>query len=774
MPQVSVPADLARVEDEFGREPAEPVVLAEIGRVMGSSVHPDEAIDKVAPMLRQLIPWDGVAISLVDSATGTLRILCSTGAPVSVWAVGASKTVQDQPVLGAVTSRSGLIDGRGSASSLILPLLWRDSAIGALLFTSKRADAYGDHHRAIGERVAAQMAGAIAHWDLIGQLRRQAHETAIVAQIGRVLGSAPSLAEALPDLAGHLRRLVPCGGLAIALLEGDRSTARTWRVDGTATRASESVESLIDSVVESVIRTGTSIQKSGQTQGMSMPVDGDGRMELPLWRTVLAVPLTVRNETIGAMILHSEAPDGFGPAGQAVSERVAEQIAGIVGNLRLKAELGREVGERQLFADLANIARQSTELQPFLEQAVRRMAGTIKFDRLLLTRADHFRDLEITVYTTDRDVGGVGRDSRSRLTGSITAEALRAGRGILLSITTESGLWRGSGLSIQQVLSGFGSLVTAPILGGSERTGAILMYSLRPAAYSSAQVELVERIGGEIGRAFAFYDGDFGVDRSRRPPGATLTSVANDHSWTWLSDFDISTAPRASRVSVIVVDRQSICRRGLDALFRNTSIRVEAEASTVLEAADLVRRYRPRAILYEMHHGDTVDIAPMLVDELAVEIPRVLILAEHASAPDVRAALKGGASGFLLKSVSPAGLISALYRTAFGGTVVDPDLLSGLVGLLTSAQFGTAPEERSKLLQLNERDRSILFKICAGRKSSEIAKSLGLSDGTVRNQLTSIYRTLGVRGRFQAASFALRAGMALDAVDIGSTRTDLP
>lgn len=237
----------------------------------------------------------------------------------------------------------------------------------------------------------------------------------------------------------------------------------------------------------------------------------------------------------------------------------------------------------------------------------------------------------------------------------------------------------------------------------------------------------------------------------------------NDHSWTWASDFgtDSHIWKRSPRVPIVIVDRQAICRRGLDALFRNTPVNVEAEASTPLEAADLVRRYRPRAVLYEIHPGDPLDIAPMLVDELTVGVPRVMILAENATVADVRSALKGGASAFLLKSVSPTGLVNAVYRTACGGTVIDPDLLSGLVGLLTTAQLGTAREEQSKLAQLTERDRVILAKVCMGRKSSEIARSLGLSEGTVRNLLTGIYRNLGVSGRSEATSFALRAGMSI-------------
>lgn len=781
-PQPGIPRLIPGLE-EPGR-PAELMVLAEIGRAMGCSLHIDQALDRVASLLRPLIAWDSMAVSLVDSPTGASRIFFSTGKALPVWVAGSSPSVWRHPVLDVVTSKSSLVipdvgmppwparypvlargPQRGPEASLIVPLLWRDTAIGALLFTCHQAGTYTESHVAVGERIAELIAGAVAHWELMSQLRRQAHEATIVAEIGRVLGSAVSLTDALPDFAVHLRRLVSCDRLEITIGEGDRSTARVWWLDGLGTRVSQAIVPLTDSLAESAIQRGTSVQRAEESQSVSMPVDGDGRMELPSWRTALAVPLTVRNETIGAMVLYSDASDAFGPATQAVAERVATQIAGIVGNLSLQAEPEQAVAERQIMADLAGLAAPGAELEPFLEQAVRRIAGVIEFDRLVVTRADHFQDLEITIHTTDRDIGGGVRNPRTMLTGSITAEVLRAGRGILLSINPKTGMFPGTGLTFEQALAGFGTLLAAPVPGGPARSGAVLLYSMRRAAYSSGQVELAERIGREIGNAFALYEGDPGV-HSRKSVRTIAPIDGDDHSREWGFDFNIRdlTSRSVPRVSALVVDRQPICRLGLVALFRDTPVGVEAVASTPLEAANLVRRYRPRVILYGIHPGDRLDIAPVLLDELTVEVPRVLILAENAKAADVRSALKAGASSFLLKSVSPAGLVNALYRTAIGGTVIDPDLLSGLVGLLTAAQLGTVSEERSRLAQLTERDRMILARVCLGRKSIEIAKSLGLSEGTVRNRLTDIYRTLGVRGRSGATSFALRAGMRLDGV----------
>jgi DNA-binding NarL/FixJ family response regulator len=134
----------------------------------------------------------------------------------------------------------------------------------------------------------------------------------------------------------------------------------------------------------------------------------------------------------------------------------------------------------------------------------------------------------------------------------------------------------------------------------------------------------------------------------------------------------------------------------------------------------------------------------------------VLVLTTYDADEWVFDAVRGGASGYLLKDTPREKLIEAIRDTAAGKTPVDPNVAGKLFAQVTQ---GTAPPDPSIAKDLSEREREVLGLLARGMTNTEIAKRLYLSEGTVRNYVSAVLAKLDVPDRTQAAVLALRYGL---------------
>jgi DNA-binding NarL/FixJ family response regulator len=135
---------------------------------------------------------------------------------------------------------------------------------------------------------------------------------------------------------------------------------------------------------------------------------------------------------------------------------------------------------------------------------------------------------------------------------------------------------------------------------------------------------------------------------------------------------------------------------------------------------------------------------------------KILIVTMVADEDAVSKALRAGARGYILKGTDPDTLVDALCTVANGGVVLGPEVGPTLLATLQGAHAELPPP----LNLLTPRERDILCRLAAGDTNPQIARRLGLSDKTVRNQLSVVFTKLGVAGRVQAALLARDAGMA--------------
>jgi DNA-binding NarL/FixJ family response regulator len=210
-------------------------------------------------------------------------------------------------------------------------------------------------------------------------------------------------------------------------------------------------------------------------------------------------------------------------------------------------------------------------------------------------------------------------------------------------------------------------------------------------------------------------------------------------------------------IRVMLVDDQNLVRKGVRSLLElSEEIEVVAEATDGAEAIRMIPEVKPDVVLLDMRMPGLsgVDVLRKLNDEGT--LPPTIILTTFDDDDLVLAGIRNGAKGFLLKDVSLDQLVTAIRTVAAGGSIVKPAvterLLKGLEGLHTEFSALDRPDP------LTERETEILRLMAGGYSNKEIANSLGVAEGTVKNHVSNILSKLGVRDRTRAVLKAFELG----------------
>jgi DNA-binding NarL/FixJ family response regulator len=216
-------------------------------------------------------------------------------------------------------------------------------------------------------------------------------------------------------------------------------------------------------------------------------------------------------------------------------------------------------------------------------------------------------------------------------------------------------------------------------------------------------------------------------------------------------------------IRVLLVDDQALLRKGFRMILeQEKGIEVVGEASGGEEAVALTNQLHPDVVLMDVRMPDMDGIeATSRIISSGTET-RVLILTTFDLDEYAFAGLRAGASGFLLKDVPPAGLISAIQVVARGDAVVSPRITRRLLDTFAHELPGNAssPEgHETELGELTEREREVLIQMAEGFSNAEIAEHLFVSEATVKSHVGKILMKLGLRDRVQAAVFAFQVGL---------------
>jgi len=205
---------------------------------------------------------------------------------------------------------------------------------------------------------------------------------------------------------------------------------------------------------------------------------------------------------------------------------------------------------------------------------------------------------------------------------------------------------------------------------------------------------------------------------------------------------------------IVLVDDHEVVRLGLKSLLeRHPQFEVVGEAGSAREAVEQVASLKPEVVLMDIRLPGTSGIEAC--EEIVNKFPgtRVIMLTSYADDEMLFSAIRAGASGYLLKQIGSDELVRALEAVSRGEALLDPAVTQRV---FQEVRRAVKEEEASAFAHLSQQEKHVLLLVSEGKTNREIAKSLFLGEGTVRNYVSSILSKLGVNNRAEAAAYAVQ------------------
>ncbi|MGW0941441.1 response regulator [Streptomyces sp. NPDC002623] len=212
--------------------------------------------------------------------------------------------------------------------------------------------------------------------------------------------------------------------------------------------------------------------------------------------------------------------------------------------------------------------------------------------------------------------------------------------------------------------------------------------------------------------------------------------------------------------TVLIVDDQALQRLGFSMLLeQHPDLTVVGEATHGAEAVRKTAELRPDVVLMDvrMPGMDGIEATRRIVRSGGRS--HVLVLTTFDLDEHAYAALRAGASGFLLKDALPDELVAGIRAVAAGDAVIAPGLTRRLLDSFTDRLPGRTPDQERQLSSLTQREREVLTAIASGWSNIEIGERLNLAESTVKTHVSRILAKIGVRDRVQAVIFAYDTGL---------------
>jgi DNA-binding NarL/FixJ family response regulator len=214
-------------------------------------------------------------------------------------------------------------------------------------------------------------------------------------------------------------------------------------------------------------------------------------------------------------------------------------------------------------------------------------------------------------------------------------------------------------------------------------------------------------------------------------------------------------------IRVVIVDDQAVVRAGFRTMLgEEPDLEVVGQAGDGREGVRLARTLEPDIVLMDvrMPEMDGIEATRRIVDDRSADLPRVLVLTTFDIDEYVFAALRAGASGFLLKDAEPDEIITAVRVVASGESLLAPQVTRRLIEEFVRAtpRPVSAPADVGLL---TPRETEVLTLAARGLSNAEIAESLCVGASTVKTHMNNVLSKLHLRDRVQATIFAYDAGL---------------
>lgn len=205
---------------------------------------------------------------------------------------------------------------------------------------------------------------------------------------------------------------------------------------------------------------------------------------------------------------------------------------------------------------------------------------------------------------------------------------------------------------------------------------------------------------------------------------------------------------------ILIVDDHEVVRLGLRTLLsRNPEFVVVDEAGNVEEAMEKTRQHHPDIVIMDIRLPGPNGVEGCRRIKSAFPNTHVIILTSYAEDELLFEAINAGAAGYVLKQVGGDDLVRAIHRIGQGEAMLDPAVTQRVLARVRQA---ARQEQAAAFTDLTEQELRVLGLVAQGRTNKEIARTLFLGEGTVRNYVSSILSKLNLTNRAEAAAYAVR------------------
>ncbi len=205
-------------------------------------------------------------------------------------------------------------------------------------------------------------------------------------------------------------------------------------------------------------------------------------------------------------------------------------------------------------------------------------------------------------------------------------------------------------------------------------------------------------------------------------------------------------------INVMLVDDHKMLREGIKQLLEfDSEIKVISSAQTGKECLSLLEENKPDIVLLDINLPDTSGIKLIKDIKKRSKTIKVMMLTVHNEVEYLVDSLDGGADGYILKDSGAEELIKAIKFIYNGERYIEPSLIPSL-----NARLVQLETETDMVKSLTKREIQILSLLVNGKSNLDISETLKLSEQTIKNHVTALYKKIGVKDRTQAAVFAIR------------------
>ena len=210
-----------------------------------------------------------------------------------------------------------------------------------------------------------------------------------------------------------------------------------------------------------------------------------------------------------------------------------------------------------------------------------------------------------------------------------------------------------------------------------------------------------------------------------------------------------------AKIKVLLADDQELILESLHiVLSMEEDLEIVGLAKNGEEAIKGCERWMPDIVLMDINMPVMDGVAATTLIKERMPVIKIIMLTSYKEVEYVLAALSHGAEGYLLKAIHPRDLAAGIRVVHAGGTLISQEMASKMI-----QNMNNTPAAKTNEYGLSAREIEVLHKLASGMRNQDIAEALYLSEGTVKNYISTIYSKLNVKGRREAARKARDSGI---------------